>query len=89
MTTANGWVGTKNPLTSDSMIFWSGDTQVGTTAYLTHFLVVTNTRNQWTVVGNATLPNENNALILGSLRAVLIKAMTARPNYVMSRAWTP
>lgn len=89
MTTAAGFIGTRDPATADQILFWKGDTGLQSLAYYSHFLLNHGALQQWTEVGNAALVNENNDLMFHPTTGCIMRMRAGLPGFVMPMPWTP
>lgn len=89
MTTAAGFIGTRDPATADQILFWKGDSGLESLAYYSHFLLNYGALQQWTEVGNAALANENNDLMFHPTTGSIYKMRSGLSGYVMPMPWTP
>ncbi len=89
MTAANGFTGSANPALADKLQLWKGDSEPNASGYAAYFFLLTGSYNQWTSQQNAALANQNNTLLLHSLRAGFIFSRSGNASYVMPMPWTP
>ncbi|GEP41717.1 hypothetical protein BGE01nite_10080 [Brevifollis gellanilyticus] len=89
MTTAAGFIGSRDPTKADELLFWKGYTSTQTMAYYNHFLLSAGALQQWTELNNASLVNENNLLMFKATAGALYKMRTGLATYVMPMPWTP
>jgi hypothetical protein len=89
MTTAAGFIGSRDPTKADELLFWKGYTSTQSMAYYNHFLLSAGALQQWTELNNASLINENNLLLFKATAGALYKMRTGLPTYVMPMPWTP
>ncbi len=89
MTTAAGFLGSRDPTKADELLFWKGYTSTQSMAYYNHFLLSAGALQYWTELNNASLINENNLLIFKATAGSLYKMRVGLPTYVMPMPWTP
>ena len=93
MTTAKGFIGTKDFKTADSFFVWKGDTTPGLATYDTYYLLNGAPQNaallRWVKVGDATAASRSADLLLLENRAVFTRSSTGLPTYGYASPWTP
>jgi hypothetical protein len=89
MTTAAGFIGSRDPSLADQLLFWKGYTSTQAMAYYNHFLLSSGPLQQWTEQGNALLTNENNLMLFKPTTGVIYRMRSGLTSYVMPLPWTP
>ncbi len=74
---------------ADQVMFWGGDTTMGSLTQEVHYYLKTTTRDQYTRAGNSSLPNTGADLLFRPLRSQYYCPRVAHPDYVMPLPWVP
>ena len=93
MTVANGFFGSRDIATADSIFVWKADTTVGDSGYATYFLNNNAPRVpsviKWAKVGDATLLARDSETLLPGNRSVFFRSKNGLPGYTTPSPWTP
>ncbi len=83
------FVGATSSGAADQVMFWGGDTTLGSLTQEVHYYLKTTTRNHYTRAGNSSLPNTGIELLFKPLRSQYYCPKTAHVDYVMPLPWVP
>lgn len=90
MLLSDGFTGSNVSANADQFLRWSQDINATSSeGYLTHYLLKTNSLQYWTPVGNAALPNENNAAVFLRHQATFLRLKKAQPEWKLPLPWQP
>jgi 5-hydroxyisourate hydrolase-like protein (transthyretin family) len=86
-----GFTGNVDPVRSDTVLFWKGDTTFNAENYTTHWLVNAgfDPYRRWSLQGDNAINSQDLNKVFKVARATFYKVQSANPNYIMPTGWIP
>lgn len=89
MTVADGFTGSRLASTADQLRIWAGDVTPSQASFSSHYLLSTATLQRWVNQADATLADESASFLFTPLRAVFVKSVAGKSDWIMPLPWTP
>ena len=93
MTIAQGFFGSRDIATADSIYIWDGDSTIGASGYSTYFLNNNAPRVptviKWVKVGDVSLLPRDGELLMQGNRSVFLRSKNGINGYTVPRPWVP
>ncbi|RYF41330.1 MAG: hypothetical protein EOO38_20820 [Cytophagaceae bacterium] len=92
MTRAQGFFGSRDFATADSILLWNGDAIAGANGYSTYFLSYNSARGtpaKWVKAGDSSLLARDSEKVMHGNRSVFISSKNGITGYTVPKPWTP